>query len=430
MNKKLKIMLCTAAFLLLVINTAALIFTRHPSVPQMDPAPQVSTGDHGAAISGLDTVTSGGDVSPTDMPKIDEHIPSSLAGTQAAEHIDAIAEKYECHSMAVAVIKDGKVTYNYEYGYADSKKKTPVDSRTKYRIASLSKVVTGMMGMKLAEDGQVDMSADVGDIMGFRIRNRYFTNTPITLHMLLTHSSSFRDRSGVIFSGNLQKDLKESKSHIMREPGTGFEYTNLGMGIAGAVIEKSAGKTLTEYSREIFFDPMGIDAAFNGGLLEEKNVAECMLGLKLSRSLKQLTEPSADLEPGKNYSAGAGGLMISAVDYAKLMTILINDGTFNGERYLAPETVSAMHEVQLEGNHYEQCIAIRRSPDIIEGRTMYFHTGSAYGIYSLVAYDPQDGSGVVIISSGARDLTNDMNIRLICLHTAEALYEDLLQPVK
>ena len=72
----------------------------------------------------------------------------------------------------------------------------PADRDTLYRIASISKLVTTLGVMRLVEEGRLALDTDVGEYLGWRLRNPHFPETPITVRMLLTHTSSLRDDGG------------------------------------------------------------------------------------------------------------------------------------------------------------------------------------------------------------------------------------------
>lgn len=432
MKNRNRIIIAASIVILIAVNVFVLfrIFDLFPSAePEPKPAPPVEPIAP-AVVSVSDTVSDSDTAPVVSEAEVPVVVMTSLDGTDVALRIDEIAQENRCHGLSVAVIKDGQVAYNYEYGYADKKMTREVDSDTKFRIASLSKVYTSMLGMKLVEDGKVDLDGDISDVFGFRITNPYSRNTPITLRMLLTHTSTLRDRSKYIFSGDMRYDFSDRDVFLQRQPGTGFTYSNFGMGVAGALVEKASGLQLTHYSNQVFFDRMEIDAAFNGDLLKDKeNVADCILGTSLERDRQKLTSPHGDKEPGQNHTVGAGGLLISAADYARLLTVLMNNGTYNGEVFLSPETVSEILKPQFECKDFQQCIGIRRSENVLEGRNVYYHTGAAYGIFALALYDPADGTGVVVLTTGSLDRNTDIGIRKSCLHTVEAIYDGLLCPV-
>lgn len=350
----------------------------------------------------------------------------SLSGTATAKYIKQIASEHAVAGLSVAVIKDGEVAYHYEYGYADKADKRKVTVNTKFRIASLSKVFTSMMAVKLAEDGKLDLDAHIGNVLGISVRNPNYKNENITTRMLLTHTSSFIDRS-TIFSSSIKKDFKSSYVFSTSKPGTRHVYSNFGMGVAGAVVEKASGQYLTDYAQSAFFDPMGIDAGFDGTKLDNKSdVADCMVRGTVEKTAKELVKKKETNPIGQNHSLAAGGLLISAVDMAKVTTILINGGVYNGERYLSEETLEEFHTPQIKTKVYSQCIGIRKSDTVLPDRTVYYHTGAAYGVFSLMVYDLEDKSGVVILTTGSLDYSDDNGIRTICSDIMELVYEDVL----
>ena len=75
---------------------------------------------------------------------------------------------------------------------------------------------------------------------------------------------------------------------------------------------------------------------------------------------------------------------------------------------------------------YKQCIGIRKFTNLIEGRDMYYHTGNYYGIYALLAIDPTDKSGVVIITSGANAARDDNTIFNVCNDVMNYCYENII----
>ncbi len=350
----------------------------------------------------------------------------SLAKTPTAYYIDQIAKEHAASGLTVAVIKNGNVAYHYEYGHVTKKDKAPATVNTKFRIASLSKVFTSMMAMKLAEEGKLDLDKHIGDILGMTIQNPNHEGLPITTKMLLTHTSSFIDKSRELSS--MQKEFESKYSYTSAKPGAKHIYSNFGMGVAGAVVEASSGMHLTNYAQTAFFDEMGIDAGYDGSKLKSSlDIADCLNRGNVERSANDMLLPRETNPVGYNYTLAAGGLLISAVDMGKVTSILLNDGVYDGKRYLSENTIKEFHTPQLQTDKYSQCIGIRRSDTILPNRTMYYHTGAAYGVFSLMAYDLEDKSGVVVFTTGALDFSDDNEIRTVCSDTLKLIYNDILK---
>lgn len=181
--------------------------------------------------------------------------------------------------VGAAVIKNGRLVYKKTFGsrYIDNENpqnNLPLTRYTKLRIASLSKIFVAAAYMQLAEQGKIDLDADISRYLGFTLRNPNYPDTPITSKMLLSHTSSLRD--GEVYTIPSKYSLQElfrpdgmfykGGAHYApygEAPGEFFCYTNLNYGILGTIIEKVTQTRFDKYMKQAFFDPMGIDASFN-----------------------------------------------------------------------------------------------------------------------------------------------------------------------
>lgn len=103
-------------------------------------------------------------------------------------------ERSDIAGATVLVMKDGNVLLQKGYGYADEKKKTPVDPVTTiFRLASISKLFTWTSVMQLQEQGKLDIDADVNRYLDFQIRPAF--GQPVTLRNLMTHTGGFEEVS-------------------------------------------------------------------------------------------------------------------------------------------------------------------------------------------------------------------------------------------
>ena len=164
----------------------------------------------------------------------------------------------------------------------------PVDRNTRWRVASISKPVAALGAMRLVEAGILDLDRDVSDYLGYALRNSAFPDAPITLRMLLGHTSSLRDAGfyypplGTALSELLLPGGRhyEGGEHFAApgtaaagadlHPGAFYEYCNLGYGILGSIIERVTGERFDLYMKRAVFDPLGIDAAYNPCLLSDE----------------------------------------------------------------------------------------------------------------------------------------------------------------
>ena len=391
-----------------------------------------SIGNYGFAYSDIEAYTLEKDVTVRHIPKKPSDMPYSMADTSEGDRLEEILSGYAAVGASVAVIKDGNVAYHYEYGYANKEDKNnpvPVNVNTKYRIASISKVMTSMLAMAETEDGILDLDANLSDLFGYRFYNPKYPSTSLTMRMLLTHTAGLSTEEG-LYSESIYA-VASGEKYYRAMPGNSFAYSNLGMGIAGAAVEKAADQFLSVYARERFFVPMGIDASYDGSLLADTSlVADCYSNGRLSRTRESMTKPvgNSKTKPGEVFYLGQGNLLISAVDLARVSTILLNEGMYDGRQYLRSDTVQqmlAVHPVNTR-TKYEQCIGIRKYAGLVENRTMYYHTGTFYGICALMAIDPSDRSGVIVITSGAHPARGDNTVFNVCNDVLQYCYSDII----
>src|SRR5215207_5185840 len=179
------------------------------------------------------------------------------------EELGREMQKHHIAGAAVSVVKDGKLFFAKGYGYADLENKIPVDpERTNFRIGSLAKLFTWTAVMQLAEQGKLDLNADVNDYLDFRIPDTY--PQPITLKDLMTHTPGFED----LYYERFAKDPNELQpprewliSHMparVRPPGEVAAYSSYGTALAGYIVARVSGEPYDQYIQEHILSPLGM----------------------------------------------------------------------------------------------------------------------------------------------------------------------------
>jgi CubicO group peptidase (beta-lactamase class C family) len=286
--------------------------------------------------------------------------------------------------LSVVAIRHGDIVYRQHFGAKrlaiEGKPAQPIDDDTLFRVASLSKFVTALGAMKLVEQGKLSLDADIGDYLGYRLRNPHFPDQPITLRMLLTHTSSLRDEGGFKFAPNvdLQEVLLPGGRHYGKgamwdashAPGAWFEYVNFNWGLLATVMERAGGERFDRLMRRLVFDPMGLKAGFYLADFAPARVEDvATLYRKREKDGGEVWDPKgpwiaqaddfgkeAPAAPAglDNYKTGSNGtvfgpqgsLRISTADLAQIMLMLMNGGRHGGKQILAPQTVATMFSRQ------------------------------------------------------------------------------------
>lgn len=282
--------------------------------------------------------------------------------------------------LAVVAVRGGAVDYSHQFGNrrlaANGRPAAPLTPDTLFRIASISKFVTTLGAMKMVEQGRLDLDRDLGDYLGYRLRNPHFPDRAITLRMLLTHTSSLRDEGG--FKWAPEVDLREvllpggrhygqgaawAKDHA---PGAWFEYVNFNYGLVATVMERAGGQRFDRLMRELIFDPMGLKAGFYLADFAPARVDDvATLYRKREKDGDEAWDPSGpwvaqaddfgveapSAPPGlERYVIGSNGTLfgpqgslgISANELGAIMLMLMHEGRHGGRHILAPKTIAAM----------------------------------------------------------------------------------------
>lgn len=344
--------------------------------------------------------------------------------------IESIAKEYNAVGVQVAIIENGQVVGSYAYGWA-TRKTVPMTTDHKIRVASISKVVLGISAMLLYEDGTIDLEGDIGDIWGVTARNPMFPDYPITIWNILSHTSSIAS-----YEDNVAVDYRSVRNRLPYsfwsvEPGIMESrcYNNYAFRVLGMTLELAANKTMDDILDEKLFNTMQIDAAFAAGDVDDiSQLATLYEGTYVRRNVaKQATYHSSDI-PGGSGSYFAGGFTVSAEDLGKLAALLANDGMYNGEQLLQPESVALMEQCMdqpLQNGAY-QAHPLFHVPGLYGREGVYFHTGTGCGVYTCFSYDDATGDGVVVLTTGAAGYMNDIEISLICGEINSYVY-DLLK---
>lgn len=344
------------------------------------------------------------------------------------EALEKVMADYSAAAVSVATIQDGQLSQSGAWGWA-VKNERPMTADTKVRIASITKVALGMCAMAMTDDGLLDLDAPLSDYWGEGVRNPYSQAQP-SVRTLMSHTSSLKDLSLANGLSKLRSTLSSSSAWRNMEPGDGgyWAYSNFGASILGVTLELAANQPLDAYFQARFLQPLEARASLHAGNLEAEEVANLYNASgTLERSCAAQTGQKVPTEIGRGATYFPGGMTISAVDMAKLVAILAGDGSYNGTEYLKPETVAAMEQPQFtvspqDASSFEQCLILRHQENLLGRSSLYYHTGSSYGVFSLMSYDPETGDGVVVITTGAPRQTDQYGLYSLCSALSQELY--------
>ncbi len=316
------------------------------------------------------------------------------------------------NSVAFAVVKNDEIIWSDAFGFADRKKEIHASTDTRYLIASISKTITTVALLTLVESGQIDLDEDINTYLNLDIRNPQFPNQPITVRMLLNHSSSISDENflrkdlfcfGFDCPGSLEDfihrlfqpsgDLFSTQNFFGQAPGIEANYCNINFAVAGLIVEKVSGMDFDSYTKEKLFQPLGMTKS--EWFL--KNTPQEELALTYS-----LVYQGSSVNPHISFmDYPAGSLRSTVHDISAFLRMLMMEGEWNGEQILNAELLEIMKSPEYR---------MERGGLIFDyGLGIYFrqfgrhrllgHGGGEQGITSEMVFDPNNNVGVVVFTN-------------------------------
>lgn len=256
--------------------------------------------------------------------------------------ITAQLTAYHLPGASVVVVKDGEVYFAKGYGYASIEKRIPVVAdQTLFRPGSITKLFTWTAIMQLAEQGLVDLNANINIYLkDFQIPDTY--PQPITLANLLTHTSGLEDRGEGLYVRNLEDMLPLSDYAVrylptrIRPPGELMGYSNYGGGLAGYIIESVSGMPYEQYVEENILIPLNMTHSTMLQPPSPELAANLAVGYKYVDGAFLPTEEWIQ-------ASSTGALSATATDMAKFMIAHLQDGRYGDTRILQESTAQDMH---------------------------------------------------------------------------------------
>jgi CubicO group peptidase (beta-lactamase class C family) len=173
------------------------------------------------------------------------------------ELCEATLTEHDCPSLSVAVAVGGELALAEAYGWADRTQRLPAAPRTAYALASVTKPITATAVCLAADERLLHLDSPVPLDAGGRL------NAP-TVRQLLQHTGGLAAHYDFHYGGAERRIDADPYTALYREPGSSFEYANLGYRLLGQVLESATGQPLDEFVRERVFAPLGLSSCHLG----------------------------------------------------------------------------------------------------------------------------------------------------------------------
>ena len=278
----------------------------------------------------------------------------------------------EIPGAVLLIARQGKIAYFESFGLLDPQAKTPMRKDAIFRIYSMSKPITTVAAMTLFEDARLALNEPVGKYLPALAKMQVATDNkpdpeadphkiatipadrPISIQDLMRHTSGltygfFGDtpvkklyaeaKLGNEGETNAQFVDRIAKLPLSYQPGTTWDYSH-STDVLGRLVEVISGKSLYEFERKSILDPlrMGDTSFYVTDQTKQSRIAEPFENDRKIGNGATVGDPRV----GGAWESGGGGMVSTAIDYARFLQMLLNGGTLDGQRILGPKTIEYM----------------------------------------------------------------------------------------
>lgn len=309
--------------------------------------------------------------------------------------IDREMAQNEITGISIALVDNQQVVWQQGFGYADLENRTPATPETVYRAGSIAKVFTAAAAMQLAEQGKLDIDHPLAAALPeFSIKSRFPNAAPVTPRNIMCHHSGLPSN---FLRGLFVRDPERFDSvvgaihdeHLAFPPNYVFSYSNLGMALLGAAIQKVSGEAFDTYMHDHFFLPLGMPQSS----FAQRPVAKTYDRNKESEAFSLRDMPAANL-------------LSNVVDLSQFMKMQFADGKSGKHQVLSAASLHEMVRIQnkdfpLTLKQYVGLGWMMSGIDIPGGGPVASHGGSLPDSHSMMAILPEHKLGVVVLSNSA-----------------------------
>lgn len=259
------------------------------------------------------------------------------------------------------VMRHGIVAEFDAVGFQNLESHTPMRTDSIFQIMSMTKPITAVGVMMLVEDGKLALNEPVEkylpEFKGQSLAGEKKPVRPITLRDLLTHTSGMAGNPDDPIKDLPQKlnlTLAEAVAHYAKqplefEPGSKWQYSNIGIATLGRLIEVASGKPYETFLAERILTPLGMKDSFFYPPADKIS----RIAIVYKKQGDKLVPAGGDIlggdplnyRKGSKYPAPEWGMFSTAQDLSHFYLMVLNGGSYQGRKYLSKMSVDLMRRV-------------------------------------------------------------------------------------
>ena len=333
-----------------------------------------------------------------DYPEVADAVAAWSVWAQNRAAVDGVP------GMSVAVVHDQETIYLDGFGEADPDSGREAGPNTLYSICSISKLFTAIGVMQQRDAGALNLDDPLTKYLPWvgELQDAHPDDEPVTLRRVLTHSAGLpRESDSPYWSGpdfdfptreELRRTLGEQST--LYPSGRYFQYSNLGLSLAGEVVASVSGTTWENYTRNRILDPIGMQDTYTS-VAAAHETGRMAAGYSQRRGSPERERLSLFEVEG---IAPAAGMVSSAEDLARFASWQLRL-LAGGEGVLRASTLREMQRVHWVDPDWETTWGLGFAVFKVGERTVAGHGGGCPGFYTTFRIVPSEQLAVIVLSN-------------------------------
>lgn len=299
--------------------------------------------------------------------------------------------------LAVAVITGRRILWQEGFGFTGDDRRIPVTADTAFSVQSMSKTFTAAAVLAAVRDGLVDLDTPITAYLPDFTVNSRFEKHPerrMTLRILLSHRAGFTHEApdGGNFdpgSGSFENHVRSISETWLRFPvDERYCYSNLGIDLAGYILQVRSGLPFPEYVRRKILEPLGMtNASFD------------IETIKKDEYRAHGHNPARTPIPVEIPMIPAGGFYASAAELTRFVQFHLNDGRAGGRRILSRKLLAEMEKIPARDPRQTQGYGLGLAVVPYAGTVRLTHSGGGFGFLTHMGWLPDLKLGVVCLTN-------------------------------
>jgi CubicO group peptidase (beta-lactamase class C family) len=340
---------------------------------------------------------------PTTADPVDVDHPKMRGALALIDHwLDAALAYSQIPGMSVGIVLDQDLIWSKGYGYANVRRKRPASDETLYSICSISKVFTSIAVMQQRDAGHLRLSDRIADHLDwFNIENAHEGSGPITIEGVLTHSSGLPRESDFPYWSGPDFTFPDRESMMARlesqqtlyPAATYFQYSNLGLTLAGEVVAAASGESYGDYMRSHILEPLELTDTQPNFRPEEHGRALAIGYSARHRDGSRDAVKAFDTD-GITAAAGFTSNVVDLAKFASWQFRLLDNG---GTEVLAAPSLREMHRVRWVDPNWKITRGIGFGVSRTDNGNAVGHGGACPGYVTFFSMLPEHRLAAIVL---------------------------------